>query len=79
MPIMVVMKKMLLCVYKHAVQAVIIEDAVVDTFRGSALVIALLTKHLYRGGHPHSGQVLTTLPYLESVQLFLHLEQCFFP
>ena len=27
---------MLLCVYEHAVQAVIIEDAVIDTFRGGA-------------------------------------------
>ena len=27
------------CVYEHAVQAVIIEDAVVDTFRGGALLI----------------------------------------
>lgn len=33
---------MLLCVYEHAVQAVIIEDAVVDTFRGGTLVIDLL-------------------------------------
>ena len=33
---------MLLCVYEHAVQAVIIEDAVVDTFRGGALIINLL-------------------------------------
>ena len=31
-----------LCVYEHAVQAVIIEDAVVDTFRGCALAINLL-------------------------------------
>lgn len=30
---------MLLCVYEHAVQSVIIEDAVVDTFRGGALFI----------------------------------------
>ena len=30
---------MLLCVYKHTVQAVIIEDAVVDAFRGGALFI----------------------------------------
>ncbi len=33
---------MLLCVYEHAVQAVTIEDAVVDTFRGGALIINLL-------------------------------------
>ena len=33
---------MLLCVYEHAVQAVIIEDAVIDTFRGSTLFIDLL-------------------------------------
>ena len=33
---------MFLCVYEHAVQAVIIEDAVIDTFRGGALVINLL-------------------------------------
>ena len=33
---------MLLCVYEHAVQAVIIEDAVVDTFRGGALLIDFL-------------------------------------
>ena len=33
---------MLLCVYEHAVQAVIIEDAVVNTFRGGALLIDLL-------------------------------------
>lgn len=33
---------MLLCVYEHAVQAVIIEDAVVNTFRSSALFIDLL-------------------------------------
>lgn len=30
-----------LCVYEHATQAVIIEDAVADTFRGSALFIDL--------------------------------------
>lgn len=33
---------MLLCVYEHAVQAVIIEDAVVDTLRGGALFIDFL-------------------------------------
>ena len=33
---------MLLCVYEHAVQTVIIEDAVVDAFCGGALVIDLL-------------------------------------
>ncbi len=33
---------MLLCVYEHTVQSVIIEDAVVDTFRGGALIINLL-------------------------------------
>ena len=33
---------MLLRVYEHAVQAVPIEDAVVDTFRGSALLIDFL-------------------------------------
>ncbi len=33
---------MLLCVYEHTVQAVTIEDAVVDAFRGGALVIDLL-------------------------------------
>lgn len=33
---------MLLRVYGHTVQAVIIEDAVVDTFRGSALLIDFL-------------------------------------
>ena len=33
---------MLLCMYEHAVQAVIIEDAVVNTFRGGALLIDLL-------------------------------------
>ena len=33
---------MLLCVYEHTVQAVIIEYAVVDTFRGGALTINLL-------------------------------------
>ena len=33
---------MLLCVYEHTVQAVAIEDAVVDAFRGGALVIDLL-------------------------------------
>ena len=30
---------MFLCVYEHVVQAVIIEDAVVDTFCGSALFV----------------------------------------
>ena len=30
---------MLLCVYEHAVQSIIIEDTVIDTFRGSALFI----------------------------------------
>ena len=33
---------MLLCMYEHAVQAVIIKDAVVDTFRGGALFIDFL-------------------------------------
>ena len=33
---------MLLCVYEHTVQSVIIEDAVVDPFCGGALVIDLL-------------------------------------
>ena len=33
---------MLLCMYEHAVQAVIIEDAVIDTFRGGALFIDFL-------------------------------------
>ena len=33
---------MFLCMYEHAVQAVIIEDAVVNTFRGGALLIDLL-------------------------------------
>ena len=33
---------MLLCVYEHTVQSVIIEDAVVDAFRGGALIINLL-------------------------------------
>ena len=33
---------MLLCMYEHAVQTVIIEDAVVNTFRGGALLIDLL-------------------------------------
>ena len=33
---------MFLCVYEHAVQAVSIRDAFVDTFRGSALIIDLL-------------------------------------
>ncbi len=33
---------MFLCVYEHTVQAVIIEDAVVDPFRGGALIINLL-------------------------------------
>ena len=33
---------MLLCVYEHVVQAVIIEDTVVNTFRGSALLIDFL-------------------------------------
>ena len=34
----------LLCVYEHAVQAVIIENAVVDTLRGSTLFIDLLIR-----------------------------------
>ena len=33
---------MLLCVYEHTVQSIIIEDAVVDTFRGGALIINVL-------------------------------------
>ena len=33
---------MFLCMYEHAVQAVIIENAVVNTFRGGALLIDLL-------------------------------------
>lgn len=33
---------MLLSVYEHAVQAVIVEDTVVDTFRGGALLIDVL-------------------------------------
>lgn len=33
---------MLLCVYEHAVQAVIIEDAVVDTFCSGALFVDFL-------------------------------------
>ena len=33
---------MLLCVYEHTVQVVIIEDAVVDAFCGGALLIDLL-------------------------------------
>ena len=75
---------MLLCVYEHAVQAVIIEDAVIDTFRGGALIINFLISICAAGNVgvkriSHSGRVLTTLPYLESVQEFLHLEQCSFP
>ena len=35
---------MFLCVYEHAVQAVIIEDAVVDAFRGGALAVNLLIR-----------------------------------
>ena len=33
---------MILCVYEHAVQAVIVEDAVVDTLRGGGLFIDFL-------------------------------------
>ena len=33
---------MFLCMYEHAMQTVTIEDAVIDTFRGGALVINLL-------------------------------------
>ena len=35
---------MLLCMYEHAVQSIIIEDAVVDTFRGGALIINVLIR-----------------------------------
>ncbi len=42
---------MLLCVYEHTVQSVIIEDAVVDTFRGGALIINLLISICAAGGH----------------------------
>ena len=35
-------ERMLLCVYEHVVQAVIIEEAVVDTFCGRALLIDFL-------------------------------------
>ena len=49
-PIMVCHERiMLLFMYEHTVQSVIIEDAVVDTFRGGALIINLLISHLCRG------------------------------
>ena len=77
---------MLLCVYEHAVQAVIIEDAVINTFRGGALVINLLISIWATG----DIGVKPNVPFgpglddpaifgIESVQLFLHLEQCPFP
>ena len=37
--------------YEHAVQAVIIEDTVVDAFCGCALFIDLPIGHLCHGGH----------------------------
>ena len=75
---------MLFRMYEHAVQAVIIEDAVVDTFRGGALLIDIhigicATGDIGVKPDVPFGTGLDHPPYLESVQLFLHLEQCSFP
>lgn len=75
---------MFICVYEHAVQVVIIEDAVVDMFRGGSLIIDILISICATGNigvKPDIpfGSGLDDPSYLESVQLFLHLEQCSFP
>ena len=75
---------MLLRVYGHAVQPVIIEDAFVDTFRGGALLIDFLI------GICATGDVgvepdIPVGPGLDDPSIFgiragvLHLEQCSFP
>ena len=75
---------MLLRVYEHAVQAVIIKDTVVDAFRGGALFIDLPVGICATGDIGVKPDIPVG-PGLDDPSIFgiragvLHLEQCSFP
>lgn len=75
---------MLFCMDHKAVQAIIIQDPVVDPFRCRTLVINLFigfcsTWDIGVQTDIPFGSGLDDLAYLEEVQLFLHLPQWSFP